>query len=198
MLKTYALSLFFALLQLFAQAKGRSKSLRHTLKLIEEAKLSELLPEQESSLEASGVVYVNSSFYVVFDSDTFLAKIENHTHRIPENNFIYSEEQTESEFEGIFYDNLTGHLFLLQEAISNSRTRESYNAKIVEVSLSSDLRNYTPIESCFVNYSFKTDNKGLEGIHIFREDGSKAAYLLCEGNGCRGDLLLRPQGVVGR
>jgi hypothetical protein len=26
--------------------KGRSKSLRHTLKLIEEAKLSELLPEQ--------------------------------------------------------------------------------------------------------------------------------------------------------
>ncbi|XP_063901111.1 uncharacterized protein LOC135120699 isoform X2 [Zophobas morio] len=189
LLTTIGLCSILVFLKPIVLEKELKRENRQTLKLLEETKLTDLLPKQESLYEASGVIFLNSSLYIVFDSDTFLAKITNFTHKSPDNSYIFSRESVESEFEGLSYDSVSGNLFLLQEALRHQEANRKprYKAKIIEISIDSDQKSYTLVESCRVEYNFKTKNKGLEGIQIFRgEDGVKTAYLICEGNDCEG------------
>lgn len=91
-----------------------------------------------------------------------------------------------SSFEGITYNSVDDTYFVVQETIPTS-TKKIFRANVFEIRINPT--GQTPIqvlESCIVNFDFKSDNKGIEGLEFVRHQASGKSYLLglCEANEC--------------
>ncbi|MBT4838811.1 MAG: hypothetical protein HON94_15855 [Methylococcales bacterium] len=165
--KTLVLSLFISVFSINSQA--------NELLLLGEEKIIKLLPNnQEKPFEASGVSLVKQKIMVVFDNRHDIAQINKN---LSHGKLIGSPDQN-SEFEGIVYDQQKQLFYVIVESIKkgdeNSSEMVTYNKKLQAINRQA------------INVSFKSRNKGFEGIAYQYINDQLTLFLLCEGNQCKG------------
>ncbi|KIZ05261.1 hypothetical protein MNEG_2696 [Monoraphidium neglectum] len=132
--------------------------------------------------EASGMTSARGKLWVVFDNLHSLGRIDEHFQFRDPGNTLLGHTGEDSQFEGLSYDEKTGHFYVIEE---------------VELAVDERTNTYKVIERCPVHFKITHENKGFEGIHYFRDpkDPSRELLLgLCEGNYCRGGKKGRDPG----
>ena len=150
---------------------------------MKEVKLWCLLPgyDDESRLEASGILARDGRFHVIFDSDATIASIDASLVKTPHNRIvrIVGRPYDNYGFEDITYND---HLQRYYTLIETCRYPDGgFRPQIVEYTAGFDY-----LETCWVNVPFEKENKGLEGIVYLARDDIDYVLGLCEGNRCRG------------
>jgi len=150
-----------------------------TLRLISERKLHELLPmcDEDSRLEASGIVRVGSHYFIVCDDIGEIARVDVDLKDRNSNGFLGGPYHTG--FESIAFDPESNHFFLLVEAVKDDAGRNM--AKVVECD--ADLHR---LGETWLEFPFDDTNRGFEGLAHLRRDGQEHLLALCEGNRCQG------------
>ena len=89
-----------------------------TLKLVQESKIRDLLPDLETNerFEASGVLAKGSDYFVVFDDRTALARIKNDL-RSSNSNDLIGTAPLKGGYEGIAYNAEKHRYYLLVESL---------------------------------------------------------------------------------
>ncbi|MGK7877106.1 MAG: hypothetical protein AB4426_28580 [Xenococcaceae cyanobacterium] len=170
---------------------GSKKKQKYTLELVKEEKIYNLLTEWDESdrLEASGVLFQDSYFYVIFDNLSKIAKIASDISRSDDNKLLSCnrvndyggfEDITSNHYQQIFYVSI--------EALPHEDG--GYKAKIQEY----DCEFNRCIESNWVDFTFESENKGFEGLQYVYQDGNEYLLALCEGNRCKGGKKGRKPG----
>lgn len=158
------------------------------LELLEEAKISDLLPDAEDlRFEASGVVAKDGFFYVVFDDSTYIGCIKDDFSRVSEENHLIRQNQgCGVGYEDIAYDPFSNRFYLLIEAQPHFG---NYMAKVEEYD-----EHFHYVSSAWLDFPLDRPNKGLEGLTCVH--WAEKTYLLglCEGNRCRGGAAGRKPG----
>jgi len=155
------------------------------LELVIEAKVADLLnaPDDDgdgaASLEPSGVCVHEGACYLIFDDSSAIARIEDLTGRSVRNRIMDASVGDHSQDrEDITFDPISGHFFVLVEAVRHHGQ------------LLSEVLEYSPdgkrLGRAFLELVLETQNKGLEGLSCIVRDGSTFLLGLCEGNHCRG------------
>lgn len=149
------------------------------LALVEERKLSDLLPGSDASArwEASGVLLQDGTFYVVFDDRTEIARV---TADLQANgsNGLFGIAHTVTGYEGITYNADRQRYYLLVEA--REHADGYYQAVIVEYGADFEYLKERPLD-----FTFRSDNKGFEAVVHVRHDSEDYLFALCEGNECK-------------
>ncbi len=150
-----------------------------TLKLVQESKICDLLPNNASAkrFEASGVLAKGADYFVVFDDHTALARITNDL-RKNNSNVLIGTAPLKGGYEGIAYNAEKHRYYLLVESLQ--RDNDKHRAEIVEYS---DAFKY--LKSRPLDFVFKSCNKGFEALAHVRRNGQDYALNLCEGNKCQ-------------
>ena len=130
------------------------------LELIVEAKVADLLDGVDdvaaTSLEPSGVCVHDGAFYVIFDNVSTIARIEDLSARSPGNRLLSaSVGGAGKDAEDITFDPVSGHFFVLLEAVEHGR---ELLGEVYEHELDG-----TPLGHAFLDVALETRNKGLEG-----------------------------------
>ncbi len=152
------------------------------LQLLAEDKLINLLTNKNipKRLEASGVLFLNDLFYIIFDNSREVAKVKKDLNEIEENSLItLGGENNEVGFEDIAYNHKTSKFYLIIEALKSKK--EVYKAQIEEYDL-----NFNFLEKNWVDFSFESKNKGFEGLEWVEKKGQEYLLAMCEGNKCQG------------
>src|SRR6185295_15927442 len=104
---------------------------RHTLKLVRESKICDLIPPPAASRrwEASGVLVKNGCFFVVFDNRTEVARISKEL-QPNKTNGLFGMAHAVCGYEGIAYNAVKQRYYLLVE--SRKQANGHYQAVIVE------------------------------------------------------------------
>lgn len=158
------------------------------LELLEEAKISDLLPDAgDLRLEASGVAVKNGFFYVIFDDSTHIGCIADGLGRATEKNRLIQQNQgCGAAYEDITYDPFTHRFYLLIEALPHFG---NFVAKVEEYD-----EDFYYISSAWLDFSLDRPNKGLEGLTCIHQGERTYLLGLCEGNRCRGGAAGRKPG----
>lgn len=150
-----------------------------TLQLVCESKIGDLLPARLASKrwEASGVLFKDGAFWVVFDDRSEIARLSDDLQQ-SDSNGLLGKLKGAGGYEGIAYDAATQRFYLLVEA----RKHEDgcYRAVIVECD-----RKFRPRRNRSVDFEFKSNNKGFEAIAHVQREGQDFLLALCEGNKCK-------------
>jgi hypothetical protein len=132
-----------------------------TLRLVSEAKFSNLFPQakgHQEVLEASSVVLMNSSAYAICDSSWTIYKFDY-------NNLDSAGVQlgdpvrknfADSSYEAIMYDR--GIVFAIRESVKRSK---EYHAIIEEIQINPSSAGYTVLDSCKCDFSLKAHPRVL-------------------------------------
>jgi hypothetical protein len=158
------------------------------LELLEEAKISELLPHvRDLRLEASGVVAKDGFFYVIFDDSTHIGCIRDGLTRAAEENHLIRQNQgCGVGYEDITYDPLFNRFYLLIESLPHFG---NFMAKVEEYD-----ERFRYVSSEWLDFPLDQPNKGLEGLTCIHQ-GEKTYLLgLCEGNRCKAGAAGRKPG----
>eukprot|EP00884_Botryococcus_braunii_P015913 jgi/Botrbrau1/3004/Bobra.0070s0003.1 len=157
----------------------------------------------QTKFEASGVEFVNGTYYTAFDSLEAVGVTPERLSRLTSDNLLIGDfSQKDSQFEGISKLPKHDSLLLVREAIE-PKEGEGFRAQIVQIALPapSASSKYTIEEECEMDVYFESDNKGIEDINaIFGggggTDNEEGVYVLslCEGNHCEGGKRGREKG----
>src|SRR4051812_32481087 len=161
------------------------------LELIVEAKVADLLDGVDdviaSSLEPSGVCVHEGTCYVIFDNVTAIASIEDLSARSSRNRLLSASlGGAGKDAEDITFDPISGHFFVLLEAVEHGR---KLLGEVYEHGLDG-----APLGHAFLDVAFETRNKGLEGLSCIVRAGEVFLLGLCEGNRCKGGKAGRRPG----
>lgn len=157
------------------------------LELLEEAKISELLPGVAGQrFEASGVVARDGWFYVIFDNSTNIGCIRDGLHAIEGNRLIEQSREGITGYEDIAYDPVTNRFYLLIEVLPH------FGKLVAKVEEYDEQFRY--IASGWLDFPLDHPNKGLEGLTCIHQADQTYLLGLCEGNRCRGGAAGRKPG----
>ena len=158
------------------------------LELLEEAKISDLLPDAgDMRFEASGVTAKDGLFYVIFDDSTYIGCIKDGLSRGSEENRLIQQNQgCGAGYEDITYDPFTNRFYLLIEALPHFGLSV---AKVEEYD-----ENFRYVSSAWLDFPLDRPNKGLEGLTCIHQAEKTYLLGLCEGNRCRGGAAGRKPG----
>ena len=155
------------------------------LRLLAEAAVRDLLPDGGSPRgEASGVLALGEKLLVIFDDSTVIGVIGADLTRVDDNRtarpdpLFAAGRHAGRGYEDIARDPVTGHLYLLVEALRHGKR---FQARIEE--LAGDLQRRA---DAWLDFTLDEENKGMEGLTCVRRDGETYLLALCEGNRCRG------------
>ena len=160
------------------------------LELVAEDKVANLLTVENvpERLEASGVFFFDGFFYLIFDNVRRIAKIKKDLKNIQDNClFSVKEEQFKDAFEDVTYNYQKQKFYLLVEA--SEQEKGIYQARIEEYD-----RYFNFLETNWVDFSFKSKNKGFEGLEYVEKNGKEYLLAMCEGNKCQGGKKGRKPG----
>mmetsp|Transcript_2700 Transcript_2700/g.6273 ORF Transcript_2700/g.6273 Transcript_2700/m.6273 type:complete len:345 (-) Transcript_2700:139-1173(-) len=151
------------------------------LTLVHEEKLYRLIPGVASGdrVEASGVAAVNGTYYIVADNDAAnVYYVRNFVDKNAAENGVaaitgHDVAARFDGYEGIAYDAVARHFFLLVESSATLR------ASVVRT----DAR-FNVLSVAEVDFALGSANKGFESVQAVRIDGALHLVLLCEGNAC--------------
>jgi hypothetical protein len=170
------------------QSVHAEQPLAQQLELLEEAKISDLLPDAgDLRFEASGVVAKDGFFYVVFDDSTHIGWIRDGLSRAAEEHHLIRQNQgCGVGYEDIAYDPLSNRFYLLIEALPHFG---NYMAKVEEYD-----EDFHYVSSAWLDFPLGQPNKGVEGLTCIH--WAEKTYLLglCEGNRCKGGAAGRRPG----
>jgi len=156
------------------------KTVEYRLDLLVEAKIKDLLKDIKGKrYEASGIQYKDNHFYVVLDNMPHPVRISKDLDPRSEiTTLIKVRGGKGSGYEDITYDPLKKRWYCLIEADKT---------KIGELKPRVDAYSETFefIESFWLDFKLKTDNKGMEGLSHLRYKGEDFILGLCEGNACK-------------
>ncbi|GHO99297.1 hypothetical protein KSF_093450 [Reticulibacter mediterranei] len=157
------------------------------LELLEEAKISELLPGiADQRFEASGVVARDGWFYVIFDNSTNIGCIKDGLRATEGNHLIEQNQGAAAGYEDIAYDPITNRFYLLIEVLPHFG---NLVAKVEEYD-----EQFRYISSGWLDFPLDHPNKGLEGLTCIHQAGQTYLLGICEGNKCRGGAAGRKPG----
>ncbi len=160
-----------------------------TLKLVCESKISELMPGKQATdrFEASGVLVKDRHYFVVFDDRTEIARFSEDL--VPGNgNGLFGMAHGVCGYEGITYNAAKRRFYLLVE--SHEHPNGHYQALIVEYD-----DEFRYVKERFVDFTFRSSNKGFEAVAYVRRNNRDYLLALCEGNKCKcGDKGRTPGG----
>lgn len=162
-----------------------------TLKLVEEYKIHSLLPgcPAGARLEASGVLFFENNFYVVFDNRIEVALLSSDLSPPESVNSILGVETYEEGYEGISYNPKKELFYLLIEA---KQYGKDFQPVIVEAKRTDN--GLEIINKRCVDIKFKSDNKGFEALSYFSYKSNDYVLGLCEGNKCKSGKAGRKPG----
>jgi hypothetical protein len=149
------------------------------LQLVREHKIADLVPDEPSvkRWEASGVLFKDQQYLVVFDDHTQIACIAEDLQRNGTNKLV-GTAHAKCGYEGITYNADRRRYYLLVEARKHSSG--CYRASIVEYD-----DNFKYIKDRAVDFTFKSSNRGFEAVAHVRRDDTDYLLALCEGNNCK-------------
>ena len=155
-----------------------------TLELITENKLYKSLNlSSDSILEASGIAHHNNGARIVFDSQYWLAIINN-KHNI-HNALI--KQQFKADFEGITFDHRQQRYYVIEE--SKKLKKKHYISQVFQFDNDQMLLAKHPVDIIF-NHS----NKGFEGLAHLYYHNQLYLFAICEGNACKSGKKSRKPG----
>jgi hypothetical protein len=163
-----------------------------TLDLVNEEKIYKLLDEftKNDLVEASGIVRVDDHFYVVFDNDSRIAKLN--CDLSANGNSLVGRELKTYGFEGITYNPNEKVFYALIESQKVFNIAGHF-AFVNTYNLDFNLLNSTRLEWEFSNTN-DDYNKGFEGISFVNREEKYYLLCLCEGNLCQGGSLGKEPG----
>ena len=159
------------------------------LELCREAKVSELLGEgAKKRFEASGVVAVDGTLYVIFDNRSEIGCFGETLLPAGEpNRLIRQRFDRDVGYEDIACDPSTGRFFIVIESLPH---KDGFRAMVREYDSS-----FGYLASAWLDFPLPAPNKGVEGLACVHRAGNTYLLGLCEGNGCKdGDAGRRPGG----
>lgn len=151
-----------------------------TLKLVTERKLALFVPPPPESavLEASGVVAMGDSFYVIFDNIRRIARIDRRLLPRSNKNGWLGRPREGDGYEDIAYSPHLRRFYLLIEA--EKHPDGNYKSQIDECDESGKYQRRR-----WVDVPFDKRNTGFEGLSVARSNEKDYLLALCEGNRCR-------------
>jgi hypothetical protein len=153
---------------------ARSGTATPELRLRREARMGDLLPaDAPDRLEASGVLAADGRFYVVCDNLPAVAMIDRDLDRVDGNSLIRTPHGGQG-YEDIARDPVTGHLYLLIEAM---RRGDTYMARVEEYD-----ERWRLVADGWLEAPLPSSNKGIEGLECVWRDGTTYLLGVCEGN----------------
>jgi hypothetical protein len=149
-----------------------------TLKLVNERKISDLMPGNEriDRWEASGVLVKDGRYFVVFDDRSEIARVSSDLEP-KKSNGLFGMAHAASGYEGITYNVDNKRYYLLVEARKSSKG--CYQAQVVEYD-----DEFRYLKDRALDFTFKSGNKGFEAVAHVRRDDRDYLLALCEGNKC--------------
>jgi hypothetical protein len=159
------------------------------LRLVREEPVGKLLPPgSPSRLEASGVLATDRHYYVIFDNLRAVAVIDQDLDHTDDNLTVpVAPGPHDDAYEDIARDSLTGHLYLLIEAM---RRGDEYQARVEEYD-----HQLGYVSTRWLEFPLPSLNKGIEGLACVDRGGETFLLGLCEGNRARdGAAGRRPGG----
>ncbi|RDH85806.1 MAG: hypothetical protein DIZ78_10145 [endosymbiont of Escarpia spicata] len=144
------------------------------LNVMNERNLHELLvnKSKEKKHEASGVLFANNSFFIVFDNHSRVARIDSDLHKAE----LFGTATKGIGYEGISHDNVNSKFYLIEESNDNDG---ALNARINITN-----NKFSLEKKKWLKYNFQKNNKGFEGITTVVKDNNSYILALCEGNDC--------------
>jgi hypothetical protein len=133
--------------------------------------------DKDDTFEASGVYFLGSYSYVVFDNRYNIGIVNNYLEENSPANILTVASGFNSRFEGITYDSYeTPNFYVVTEGESHNgvqygRFREYTNSPSYQ-------------KSEWTDFSFAQENTGFEGVAWLRRDNHDYLLALCEGNYC--------------
>jgi hypothetical protein len=156
------------------------------LVLVGEAKVRDLVGGPAgAAFEASGVVAVGDSCYVVFDNSPHIGRVAADLSPGDRRNRLIPQRRRGG-YEDIAQDPVSGHFFLLVEALPR---KHGFMAKVREYN-----QRFDYVSSGWMEFRLDRANKGLEGLTCLRRDDQLFLLGLCEGNRCRAGVAGRRPG----
>lgn len=154
------------------------------MQLVSEIKFSEIFKElsEIKDWEASGVIYRNGSYYVIFDNLFGFAKVNELDKNSNNKFYITGDLKNNSGYEAIMYDSMTNKFVMTIETVDTIQGMKPQIDFIEEID-----DKYHISKSCIVDFIMKSENKGFEGSYLYNtKNGKKLLFGLCEGNNCTG------------
>jgi hypothetical protein len=150
-----------------------------------EKKISQLLEGQseKEKHEASGVLFLNTKIFVVFDNSSTIAKINIDLDQVK----LLGENKKGVGYEGITYDKLNDRFYLIEESLDH---KGAWNSRVGSAN-----KDFIIDSKKWLKYSFQSDNKGFEGITIVTKNDETYLLALCEGNDCDAGEISRIPGA---
>jgi hypothetical protein len=149
------------------------------LELHREAKVTELLGVAATErFEASGIVAVDDTLYVIFDNRSEIGCFDSAL--LPtdaRNRLITQRFAQDSGYEDIACDPFTGRFLILIESL---RRNGRFLAKVREYD-----SDFGYLASGWLDFPLPGPNKGFEGLACVRRAGQRYLLGLCEGNRCK-------------
>ncbi len=160
--------------------KSKADVRGYRLDLLAEAKIKNLLKDIKGKrYEASGIQYKDNHFYVVLDNMPHPIRIsQDMDPRSEITTFIKVRGGKGSGYEDITYDPLKKRWYCLIEA-------DETKCGALKPRVDTYSETFEFIESFWLDFKLKTDNKGMEGLSHLRYKGEDFILGLCEGNACK-------------
>ena len=158
------------------------------LELVGESKFGELLKGGRGQrYEASGVRFKNGYLYVVFDDTPNILRIRPDWSTSQETPTLIETHVRTTGYEDITYQPYERRWYCLIEA---SETKAgNFKPRVDEFNAS-----FRFIESHWLDFPVKRENKGIEGLSYLRYRGEDYILGLCEGNACKSGSAGREPG----
>eukprot|EP00923_Selenidium_pygospionis_P027954 GHVN01050490.1.p2 GENE.GHVN01050490.1~~GHVN01050490.1.p2 ORF type:complete len:460 (-),score=68.11 GHVN01050490.1:4416-5795(-) len=143
----------------------------------------------ELKFEASDVIVVNNTLYIVFDNSWAVGRVDIDLHPYSAVNqqigdAVIAGTKEDSQWEAILYDDHAHTFWVTREAVSHE---DHFHATMSELTLDDSHRSYRTERDCDVEFLFTAGNKGFEGMVGLRDEhGALHMIGLCEGNHCAG------------
>ena len=149
------------------------------LRVLGEAKVAVLLGLPDGQrLEASGVCTHDGVTYVIFDNAPGIARLVDVSGHDPANRVLEAGGGRPDGFEDITRDPLTGHFYVLIEAVPHG---SAWRAEVQEHDAEGRY-----LDTAALDFTLERANKGIEGLACVVRNGETYLLGLCEGNHCKG------------
>ncbi|MGB6019328.1 MAG: hypothetical protein WBF77_07000 [Sulfurimonadaceae bacterium] len=155
---------------------GTTQSISDELKIVNEVKFKKIIDSKNEMdrYEASGVSFLNDKFYVVFDNNSQVARVNAKLTKVK----LIGEESKKVGFEGITYNPANKAFYVVEESLEH---KGDWNGRLSVRDRDFSLTS----EKTWLDYGFESDNKGFEGLAVVHRNDTTYLLALCEGNGCK-------------
>ncbi|MDA3947085.1 MAG: hypothetical protein PF439_10460 [Helicobacteraceae bacterium] len=153
-----------------------TQSLSNELNIVNEVTFEKIIDGKNKidKYEASGVHFVDDKFYVVFDNNSQVARVNAKLSKAK----LLGKERKKIGYEGITYNPLNNEFYLVEESLEH---KGDWHARLSVT----DKDFAVTSEVAWLDFAFESDNKGFEGLAVLTTDGTTYLLALCEGNSCK-------------